>query len=323
MRRMRRRHAAATHHRYRRAGIEREPAGAAGWPTPGSARGPASGPSRSQPRAGLDPRRDADHHRERDHRGRGRVGRRPLAGVRFRPGRQSGSVRHARRRRRGAADHHGSRRRLQRATGRRMAAGSSSTRSGAATATSTRWRPTAPDSTSGPRARAGARSRLGARWQDHRVRDVGAGAAKHGFETLRLVDGASPRFIPVTAGRLRPLVAGREGDPLSQPRRAPRLHRVDSGAETLIVSNAADSAEAFYAAWSPDGGKLYYLTRSPEGLVDSRRCRPRVAPAPCWSISTIRPASTPSTDSAPTGRSSTSRSGAPESDIWVADLVKP
>src|SRR5262249_35299162 len=31
------------------------------------------------------------------------------------------------------------------------------------------------------------------------------------------------------------------------------------------VSNAADSSEAFYGAWSPDGAKLYYLTRSATG----------------------------------------------------------
>jgi len=37
------------------------------------------------------------------------------------------------------------------------------------------------------------------------------------------------------------------------------------GPSRLLVDNAAVGAEAFYAAWAPDGRALYYLARGPEG----------------------------------------------------------
>jgi hypothetical protein len=41
-----------------------------------------------------------------------------------------------------------------------------------------------------------------------------------------------------------------------------KVSNLSSGIETLAASNALDHAEAFYAAWSPEGAKIYYTTRS-------------------------------------------------------------
>ena len=101
-----------------------------------------------------------------------------------------------------------------------------------------------------------------------------------------------------------------------------RLRRVDSGAETLIVSNAEIGAEAFYAAWSKDGGKLYYLARSPKGW--SIRSVPATGGASALLVDFDDPTRQHTkygfcTD----GKLFYFTIGAPESDIWVADLVKP
>ena len=44
-----------------------------------------------------------------------------------------------------------------------------------------------------------------------------------------------------------------------------RLAPAAGGPSRLLVANAEDGAEAFFAAWSPDGETLYYLTRRPTG----------------------------------------------------------
>ena len=44
-----------------------------------------------------------------------------------------------------------------------------------------------------------------------------------------------------------------------------RLVPPTGGPSRLLVANAEDGAEAFFAAWSPDGATLYYLTRRPTG----------------------------------------------------------
>jgi serine/threonine-protein kinase len=43
------------------------------------------------------------------------------------------------------------------------------------------------------------------------------------------------------------------------------LVRPAGGPSRLVVDNARDSAEAFFARWAPDGKTLYYLTRRPTG----------------------------------------------------------
>ncbi len=46
-----------------------------------------------------------------------------------------------------------------------------------------------------------------------------------------------------------------------------RLIAPDGAESRLVASNEADGAQAFYAAWSPDGSTLYYLARGPEGWM--------------------------------------------------------
>lgn len=150
---------------------------------------------------------------------------------------------------------------------------------------------------------------------------LGGASARHGLVTLRLVDGARPEMIPISVGDFAHwspdgrTIVYHSTDGL-------RLRRVDSGAETLIVSNAEIGAEAFYAAWSPDGAKLYFLARSPKG----------------WSIRSVPAAGGASTvlvnfddptrqhtryGFATDGKVFYFTIGSPESDIWVAELEKP
>ena len=146
------------------------------------------------------------------------------------------------------------------------------------------------------------------------------GGPRHGFGTMRLVDGASPVFTPTSVGDFAHwspdgkaiLFHGLDGL---------RLHRLDTGAETLLVSNADIGAEAFYAAWSPDGRKIYYMARSPEG----------------WSIRSVAASGGPGTMLVnfddPTrqqtkygfctdGRVFYFTIGSPESDLYVAELER-
>jgi Tol biopolymer transport system component len=100
------------------------------------------------------------------------------------------------------------------------------------------------------------------------------------------------------------------------------LRQVDSGVDTLVVSNTRDGAEAFYTAWSPDGAKIYYLARSPKG----------------WSIRSVPAAGGASTvlvnfddpgrqqiryGFCTDGKVFYFTIGSPESDIYVADLEQP
>ncbi len=149
----------------------------------------------------------------------------------------------------------------------------------------------------------------------------GARGQRHGFGRLRLVDGAEPELHRSHGSDFAHWSPDGRAI-LSHSPDGLRLHRVDNGVETLLVSNTAIGGEAFYGAWSPDGKQLYYLARSPIG----------------WSIRSI-----PATGGASTvlvdfddptrqhtkygfctdGKVFYFTMGSPESDIWVADLVKP
>ena len=150
---------------------------------------------------------------------------------------------------------------------------------------------------------------------------LGDATQPNGFATLRLTPGAQPDFIPIPSGdyvRWSPdgrsiLYHGPDGL---------RSHRLDTGADSLFVSNAIEGAEAFYIDWSPDGKTLYYMARSPSG----------------WWIRSKPAAGGPSTvlvDFDDPARQHTKYGfatdgkvfyftlGSPESDIWVADLAQP
>jgi TolB protein len=147
------------------------------------------------------------------------------------------------------------------------------------------------------------------------------GVTRAGFATLRLAEGAEQGLIPA------PHADFAHWSPVG---RAVVYHSVDgirgrhaeAEAETLIVSNAADSAEAFYAAWSPDGGKLYYLTRSARGWTV------RVVPATGGVGSVLVTFDDPTRQQTRYGFCTDGKLfyftiGSPESDIYVADLSRP
>ena len=145
--------------------------------------------------------------------------------------------------------------------------------------------------------------------------------SRHGFQRLRLVEGARPEFSDNPAsdfahwspvGRT---IVYHNPDGL-------RLRRVDSGVDTLIVSNARDGAEAFYAAWSPDGSKIYYLTRSSKGWSI------RSAPAAGGAGTLLVDFDDPTRQHTKYGFTTDGKVfyftiGSPESDIFVADLQRP
>ena len=146
------------------------------------------------------------------------------------------------------------------------------------------------------------------------------GPAALGFGTLRLVSGARTDLIPIVAGDFghwSPVgrtFAYHSPDGL-------RLRQVDSGIDTLIVSSAADGAEAFYAAWSPDGATLYYLTRS------SRGWSIRSVPAGGGASTVLVNFDDPTRQHTRYGFTTDGKVfyftiGAPESDVWVAELVQ-
>ena len=150
---------------------------------------------------------------------------------------------------------------------------------------------------------------------------VGAQSARQGFAVLPLTDGATPRFLPVPRGdfaRWRP-------DGTAFVYHAPdglRLRHIETGADSLRVSNAAIGAEAFFAAWSPDGARLYYMARSPKGWSI------RAMPAGGGAGTTLVDFDDPTRPHTKYGFTTDGRVfyftlGAPESDIWVADLTKP
>jgi Tol biopolymer transport system component len=147
---------------------------------------------------------------------------------------------------------------------------------------------------------------------------LGATLGSHRLATLRLEDGARPTAIPVPVGDF----VHWSPDGTSILYHSPdglRLRRVDTGAETLVVSNATDGAEAFYAAWAPDGKQIYYMARSQAG----------------WTIRSVPSAGGPSRTLvifddptrqftkygfATDGKTFYVTIGSPESDIFVADL---
>jgi len=150
---------------------------------------------------------------------------------------------------------------------------------------------------------------------------IGAQSARHGFAVLRLADGATPKFISAPAGDFARWVP----DGTAFLYHAPdglRLHRINSGADSLRVSNAAIGAEAFYAAWSRDGARLYYVARSPKGWSI------RAMPASGGVSSILVDFDDPTRQHTKYGFTTDGKVfyftiGAPESDIWVADLMKP
>ncbi len=149
----------------------------------------------------------------------------------------------------------------------------------------------------------------------------GEQGAKRGFETVPLAAGASSGFISLAAGDFghwSPVgrtIVYHNPDGL-------RLHRIDSGEDTLLVSNARDGAEAFYAAWSPDGAKIYYLTRSPKGW--SIRSVPAAGGASTVLVNFDDPTRQQTKYGLATdGKVFYFTIGSPESDIWVADLQRP
>ncbi len=150
---------------------------------------------------------------------------------------------------------------------------------------------------------------------------IGPEPGRHGLLILPLADSARQVLIPVKTGDYADWSPDGRSIVYHHPDGL-RLRRVDSGAETLIVSNADIGAEAFYAAWSPDGATLYYMARSPKG----------------WSIRSVPAAGGASTvlvdfddrtrqhtkyGFATDGKVFYMTLGAPESDIFAADLEKP
>jgi len=143
---------------------------------------------------------------------------------------------------------------------------------------------------------------------------------QHGFATLRLVDGASPEFLAADGDFAHWSLDGKAI--AYHAHEGIRVRRVETGAETLLVSKAADGSEPFYVAWSPDGRRLYYLTRSASG----------------WTIRSVAATGGRSTVLVtfddPTrqqtkygfctdGKMFYFTLGSPESDIYAADLERP
>jgi serine/threonine-protein kinase len=93
---------------------------------------------------------------------------------------------------------------------------------------------------------------------------IGTQEERHGFAVLRLRDDATPKFLSAPKGDFALWAPDGKAFIYHAPDGL-RLYRIDNGVDTLRVSNAAIGAEAFYAAWSRDGGSLYYLARSPKG----------------------------------------------------------
>ena len=96
----------------------------------------------------------------------------------------------------------------------------------------------------------------------------------------------------------------------------------DTGADSLFVANAADSAEAFYISFAPDGKTLYYLARSAHGW--SIRSKPMAGGTSRLLVDFDDPARQHTRYGFATdGKRFYFTLGSPESDIWVADLTHP
>jgi Tol biopolymer transport system component len=150
---------------------------------------------------------------------------------------------------------------------------------------------------------------------------IGTQEERHGFAVLRLGDGVTPTFLSVPGGDFARWAPDGKAFIYHAPDGL-RLHRIDSGADSLRVSNVAIGAEAFYAAWSRDGASLYYLARSPKGW--SIRAMPTAGGASRMLVDFDDPTRQHTKYGFTTdGRVFYFTIGAPESDIWVADLTKP
>jgi len=100
-----------------------------------------------------------------------------------------------------------------------------------------------------------------------------------------------------------------------------RLVPPSGGPSRLLVDNAKDGAEAFYAAWSPDGETLYYLTRRPTGWAI------RAIPTRGGERRTLVLFDDPARQPARYGFSTDGRTfyltiGSNESDVWVMELER-
>ncbi|HEY7613978.1 MAG TPA: protein kinase [Gemmatimonadales bacterium] len=150
---------------------------------------------------------------------------------------------------------------------------------------------------------------------------IGRQVERHGFDVLPLGDGARPRFFSIAGGDFARWAPDGKAFIYHAPDGL-RLHRIDSGGDSLRVSNEAIGAEAFYAAWSRDGATLYYLARSPRGWAI------RAMPAAGGASRVLVDFDDPTRQHTKYGFTTDGRVfyftiGAPESDIWVADLAEP
>jgi TolB protein len=92
------------------------------------------------------------------------------------------------------------------------------------------------------------------------------------------------------------------------------------GPSRLLVENARDGAEAFFAAWAPDGATLYYLTRRPTGWA-IRAIPTRGGPSRSL-VLFDDPARQPTRYGFTTdGRMFYFTIGSNESDVWVMELA--
>ncbi len=150
---------------------------------------------------------------------------------------------------------------------------------------------------------------------------LGSEAQAQGIATLRLADGARPEFVRIPESDYpRWTPDGRSL--LYHSPKGFRLRRLDTGADTLLVSSAELGADPFYAVWSPDGSMLYFLARSPE------RWSIRAMPAKGGASTVLVNFDDPAIQHTRFGFATDGKVfyftvGSPESDIWVADLRKP
>jgi Tol biopolymer transport system component len=148
---------------------------------------------------------------------------------------------------------------------------------------------------------------------------VGPEPGKHELIILPLADSSRQELMPVKTGDYAHWSPDGRSIVYHNPDGL-RLRRVDSGAETLIVSNAEIGAEAFYAAWSPDGAMLYYMALSPKGWSI------RSVPAAGGASTLLVEFDDPTRQHAKYGFCTDGKVfyftiGSPESDIYAADLT--
>jgi Tol biopolymer transport system component len=100
-----------------------------------------------------------------------------------------------------------------------------------------------------------------------------------------------------------------------------RLVPAAGGPSRLLVDDARDGAEAFFAAWAPDGTTLYYLTRRPTGWAI--RAIPTRGGASHSLVQFDDPARQPARYGFTTdGRMFYFTIGSNESDVWVMELER-